>query len=81
MRHLYILFVFFLSATSVLAQLDSIQKLDEVLLVDTKLVKYSEGFLVKSLTDTTLSRNNTSLTDVLRFNSSIYFLIISYNFY
>ncbi|MBV1923418.1 MAG: TonB-dependent receptor [Flavobacteriaceae bacterium] len=72
-RYIFILFTFCFSATSMLAQLDSIQNLDEVVVVDTKLTKYSEGFKVKSISDSLTSRNNTSLTDVLRFNSSIYF--------
>jgi vitamin B12 transporter len=75
MRHFYILFVLFYcaSSTSVLAQLDSIQKLDEVIIADTKLTEYAEGFQVRSLSDSILSRDNASLTDVLRYNSSIYF--------
>jgi len=72
-KHLFILISFCFCATSMLAQLDSIQNLDEVLIVDAKLTEYSEGFQVKTLSDTISSRNNTSLTNVLRFNSSIYF--------
>jgi iron complex outermembrane receptor protein len=64
--------VFFLCATSLYAQLDSTQQLDEVLLFDTKLNNYSEGFRLLELTDS-IAQNNSSLTDVLRYNTSIYF--------
>jgi iron complex outermembrane receptor protein len=64
--------IFCLCATSLYAQLDSIQKLDEVLLSDTKLNDYSEGFKLLKLSDS-IAQNNSSLTDVLRYNTAIYF--------
>ncbi|WP_345274779.1 TonB-dependent receptor plug domain-containing protein [Flaviramulus aquimarinus] len=51
---------------------DSIQKLDEVVLSDVKLKRYATGYKVTVLSDSILKKNNTSLTDVLRFNSNIY---------
>tara|TARA_R110000787_G_scaffold86285_9_gene184075 strand:+ start:8028 stop:9806 length:1779 start_codon:yes stop_codon:yes gene_type:complete len=55
------------------AQLDSIQHLNEVLIIDTKLEDYSEGFELTELSDTLIERNPVSLTEVLNYNSSIYF--------
>ncbi len=74
MKQLYIIIssLLFFCGTSLYAQLDSIQKLDEVLLSDTKLNNYSEGFKLIILSDS-IAQNNSSLTDVLRYNSSIYF--------
>jgi iron complex outermembrane receptor protein len=53
--------------------LDSIQYLDEVILSDVKLKRFANGYKVRTLSDSILSKNRTSLTDVLRFNSNIYF--------
>jgi len=53
--------------------LDSIQYLDEVLIIDSKLKEYSNGFKLSIISDTLINRNTASLTDVLRYNSSIYF--------
>jgi vitamin B12 transporter len=52
---------------------DSIQRLDEVVLSDVKLKRYSRGYKITTLNDSILRKNATSLTDVLRFNSNIYF--------
>lgn len=52
---------------------DSIQQLDEVVLSDFKLKRYVNGYKVTVLSDSILKTNQTSLTDVLRFNSNIYF--------
>ena len=53
--------------------LDSIQRLDEVVLSDVKLKRFANGYKLIVLNDSVLKKNTTSLTDVLRFNSSIYF--------
>ena len=53
--------------------LDSIQNLDVVLLSDVKLKQYAKGYKLTILGDSILRKNKTSLTDVLRFNSNIYF--------
>jgi iron complex outermembrane receptor protein len=55
------------------AQLDSIQHLNEVLVIDAKLEDYSEGFKLIQLSDTLIARNSVSLTEVLNFNSTLYF--------
>lgn len=54
------------------AQLDSIQKLDEVVLTDSKLYTFSKGYIVERITLQEREKNQ-SLTEVLRFNSLIYF--------
>lgn len=54
------------------AQTDTIQRLDTVVLNDSKLVHFSEGFKLQTLSDSILD-NHTSLTDVLRFSTPIYF--------
>src|SRR5690606_35489596 len=69
----HIIFIFFLCTTSVYAQLDSIQQLPEVILTDAKLVHFSKGFKLEKLNDSIIERNATSLTETLRYNSSIYF--------
>lgn len=73
-RLLYIFMMLFLGhATVAQAPLDSIQKLDEVILSDVKLSRYASGFKITVLTDSVLTKSPWSLTDVLRFNSHIYF--------
>ena len=62
-----------LCAGQIYAQLDSIQYLDEVLIIDSKLNEYATGFKLIQISDTIIKRDPSSLTDVLRFNSSIYF--------
>lgn len=53
--------------------MDSIQRLDEVVLSDVKLKRYASGFKVTVLSDSLLEKNNGSFTDLLRFNSTMYF--------
>ena len=71
--YLYIILFVFLSKTSVFAQLQAIQELDEVILTDTKLVNFSKGFKLEKLNDSVIKRNPISLTETLRYNSSVYF--------
>src|SRR5690554_7525095 len=70
---LHITLLFILCQTTVFAQLDSIQKLPQVILADARLVHFSKGFKLEKLADSVVKRNPASLTDVLRYNSSIYF--------
>lgn len=73
MKKLY-LFILFINATaSMHAQLDSIQHLTEVMVIDAKLEDYSEGFELIQLSDTLIARNLVSLTELLNFNTTIYF--------
>lgn len=55
-----------------MAQLDSINYLEEVLLSDMRLHEYSEGLKVEKLNDSVLEKNQMDLTTLLRFNSNIY---------
>ena len=67
-----VIFLLFCQATA-FAQLDSIQKLQEVVLADARLVNFSNGFKLENLKDSIVRRNPASLTETLRYNSSIYF--------
>lgn len=71
--YLYIVFFILLGQISVFAQLHAIQELDEVVLTDSRLIYFSKGFKLEKLQDTVIKRNSTSLTETLRYNSSIYF--------
>ncbi len=55
------------------AQQDSIVKLEEVLITDAQLNKFSNSQSVLKLTDSVISNNKTSLTSLLNYNSVIYF--------
>lgn len=72
MKHL-LLILALISCFSVQAQTDSIQELDEVILSDVKLKRYTSGFKVEVLNDSVLASNTVSMTDLLSFNSNIYF--------
>lgn len=67
-----LLFLFLCHAVAY-AQLDSIQRLPEVVLTDFNLKHFSSGFKVETIADSIVSREPASLTDVLRQNSTIYF--------
>lgn len=67
------LLLFFYSVTKAQIANDSIQRLDEVVLSDVKLKRYASGFKLKVLNDSLLKKNNSSFTDILRFNSNLYF--------
>lgn len=70
---IFIVLFFLLNLSIAHAQLDSIQNLETVYLTDTKLVTFSQGFKVEKIQDSVIQRNSVSLTDMLQFNSSIYF--------
>ncbi|MEM5564413.1 TonB-dependent receptor [Psychroserpens sp. AS72] len=70
---LFSLFLLFSSLTWSQTTLDSIQKLDEVVLSDVKLKRYAKGYKLTVLSDSILRKYKSSLTDILRFNSNIYF--------
>lgn len=55
------------------AQLDSIQKLDEVVLSDVKLKRFASGYKITVISDSVIDRSPWSLTDLLRYHSNIYF--------
>jgi len=66
-------FCLLLLCQSILAQEDSIIKLEEVLISDAQLNKFSKSQSVLKLTDSIIVNNNTSLTSLLNYNSVIYF--------
>ena len=70
----YLLFVISCGSTlTLVAQTDSIQVLDAVVLSDTKLKQYASGFKITKLNDSVIAKNAPSLTGLLAFNSNIYF--------
>lgn len=52
---------------------DSVVVLDEVILTDAKLLRFATGIKKQVLADSIVKYNNASLTDLLQFNSLIYF--------
>ncbi|MFK8060016.1 MAG: TonB-dependent receptor plug domain-containing protein [Polaribacter sp.] len=71
-----ILFFAFFSvfASNIYSQKDSIVvNFDEILLSISKVKDFSKGYYTKSISDSLVNRNIQSLTDILRFNSFIYF--------
>ncbi|MCM4156504.1 TonB-dependent receptor [Gramella sp. AN32] len=73
-RNIYLLFALFICGCfNVTAQNDSINWLDEVRLSDVKLKKFSTGQHITELSDSLLQKNKQQLTDVLNFNTPIYF--------
>ena len=75
MRYRQLLFFVLLIGNLAQAQIatDSIQHLDEVLLSDVKLKRFAKGYKVTVLNDSLLHKNKASFTDLLRFNTNIYF--------
>ncbi len=74
MRHIFIIWLLAVGFSNVaVAQLDSIQKLEEVFLSDGKLVQYAAGSKVEQLNDSIIAKNPVSLTGLLSFNSNLYF--------
>jgi iron complex outermembrane receptor protein len=75
MRKIFSLLLFTIICVSVSAQtpIDSIQKLEEVVVSDSKLKNYSSGYKINTLNDSTLIKNTTSLTGLLAYNSNLYF--------
>ena len=75
MRYRQLLFFVLLIGNLAQAQIatDSIQHLDEVVLSDVKLKRFAKGYKVTVLNDSLLHKNKASFTDLLRFNTNIYF--------
>ena len=69
----YIFSLLMLCTGSAFGQLDSINYLDEVVLSDARLYQSSGGNRLQLLKDSTLKKNDPSLTSLLKFNSPIYF--------
>jgi outer membrane cobalamin receptor len=69
-----LLFIFFvLLCQFISAQNDSINKLKEVIVSDANLKKYSNSQSVLRLNDSIINKNEGLLTDLLNFNSTLYF--------
>lgn len=75
MKYILVFVLFILACFCSFAQtrLDSIQQLDEVIISDTKLTIYAAGIKVEVLNDSVLKNNSKSLTELLAFNSNLYF--------
>jgi len=73
-RNLYLLFALIICGyLQAMAQNNSINWLDEVRLSDVKLKKFSTGKHINALSDSLLLKNQPQLTEILNFNSPIYF--------
>ena len=68
----YTLFLALINWTTSLAQLDSVNQLDEVVLSDVRLIRNSDANLVRVLQDSALEENRPFLTSLLRFNTPIF---------
>jgi len=73
-RNLYLLFALLICCCiHATAQNDSINWLDEVRLSDSRLKEFSTGKHIQQLSDSLLTKNQPQLTQVLNFNTPIYF--------
>ena len=68
-----LLVAFIFLCQCVCAQQDSIIVLDEVVIADNTLKKFSKSQSIISISDSVLTKNQPSLTDLLKFNTPIYF--------
>ncbi|WP_375253310.1 TonB-dependent receptor, partial [Dokdonia donghaensis] len=73
MKHRFLFIVVVLCALTTAAQIDTLQVLPEVILSDSKLKNHSVGITLEKISDSTIQRSRTALTEVLRANSTIYF--------
>ncbi len=69
----YIFLIIVLVVLKGFSQNDSINRLEEVIISDIKIKKFSEGYKVQELSDSIIRNNNASLTSLLRYNATIYF--------
>jgi outer membrane cobalamin receptor len=69
----YILSCFMFACQFVSAQNDSITHLKEVLVSDTQLKNFSSSQTILEFNDSIISKNQSSLSDLLNYNSTIYF--------
>ncbi len=73
MKYLIVILFVFLDINMSYSQQDSIFRLDEVVVSDSRLLEFSNGVKLVVITDSTLQRVSGGLTNALRYNSSIYF--------
>ena len=72
-RTFFLLLLMLFGSGLTTAQNDSIIHLEEVILSDARLYRFAEGIKIQTLSDALVERTNPTFTDMLRFNSSIYF--------
>ncbi len=70
---IYILLLALVQSFSLFGQIDSINQLDEVVLSDVRLYESVKQNRLQLLTDSVLEQNPASLTNVLKFNTPVYF--------
>ena len=72
-KQIFLFFIGLLAFTQVFGQSDGVIVLDEVVLSDAKLLHFSKGTKIRVVNDSIQQKSGTSLTDLLRYNSNIYF--------
>ncbi len=72
-KKIFLFLLGLLAIAQVFGQRDSLIVLDEVVLSDAKLLHFSKGTKIRVLNDSIQQKGGASLTDLLRYNSSIYF--------
>ena len=72
-KQIFLFFIGLLAFAQVFGQSDGVIVLDEVVLSDAKLLHFSKGTKIRVVNDSIQQKSGTSLTDLLRYNSNIYF--------
>ncbi|MBC8767925.1 TonB-dependent receptor [Arenibacter sp. BSSL-BM3] len=72
-KRIFLFLVGLLAVAQVFGQRDKVIVLDEVVLSDAKLLHFSKGTKIRVVNDSIQQKSGTSLTDLLRYNSNIYF--------
>ena len=72
-KRIFLFSLVLLAIAQVFGQRDSVIVLDEVVLSDAKLLHFSKGTKVRVVNDSVYQKSGTSLTDLLRYNSNMYF--------
>ncbi|MDL5511681.1 TonB-dependent receptor [Arenibacter sp. M-2] len=72
-KQIFLFFIGLLSIGQIFGQKDNIIVLDEVILSDAKLLHFSKGTKVSVVRDSVQQKSGATLTDLLRYNSNIYF--------
>ncbi|MEG3658198.1 TonB-dependent receptor [Arenibacter palladensis] len=72
-KHIFLFFIGLLAFAQVFGQSDGVIVLDEVVLSDAKLLHFSKGTKIRVVNDSIQQKSGSSLTDLLLYNSNIYF--------
>ncbi|MDO6604749.1 TonB-dependent receptor [Arenibacter palladensis] len=72
-KQIFLFFIGLLAFAQVFGQSDGVIVLDEVVLSDAKLLHFSKGTKIRVVNDSIQQKSGSSLTDLLRYNSNIYF--------